>query len=692
METLDDWFASGIRLHQQGKLTEALVAFQQALFISRNPTTLSALATIYSELKKYSQALELAQEALAFMPEHPQLEANVGVLLAYLGQYDAALIHYDNTLSKTPDLPVALINRGAILIRLNRKKEALAHNKNALERLPHIFETHFNYADSLIGYFCYKEALAVCDKGLRIAPYHSQLHLQRGICLAALKQFSAANDAIAIARKFNPIVLKTYLRHLKTDEDAINLELDSRHIYLESKNRERKVCYWQHSDEYESFLMQYLLPEVEKQSPLREAAYAFQMLALGLNNIQRLQLSRMIANKLKDQIALDGSQVTQIKSKNATNRIRLAYVSPDFRQHATSVLTRQIYGMHDRGQFEVYCYSLHNNEQVDQYRKDIESSCDVFFDASSMTAIELVQKIADDEIDILVDLAGYTTHSKFEIFALKPAPVQITYLGYQSTIGAEYIDYAIVDSVICPENTDIYWQEKLIRLPNSVWPYDSDINNVSTRLKPTDYRLPEDTFVFCCLNNNYKIEPVAFTAWMNILKAVPDSVLWLLADEVDTEDNLMREAEVRGVAKDRLIFAHRVSLDEHVARFQLADLFLDTRWHNAHTTGAEALWQGLPMITCMSEQASSRGAGSLLYGLEMPELVVESFEAYEELAIFYATHPAEYQAMREKLKAKRYTAPLFDIKLKVKHLERAYRMAWQRYQAGLPPEAINVPI
>jgi protein O-GlcNAc transferase len=210
-------------------------------------------------------------------------------------------------------------------------------------------------------------------------------------------------------------------------------------------------------------------------------------------------------------------------------------------------------------------------------------------------------------------------------------------------------------------------------------------------LSRNDFGLSEDQFVFCCFNNSHKIEPLIFTRWMNVLKAVPDSVLWLLGKDLDVQENLEREAEERGVDSSRLVFAERMPMVQHLVRYQLADLFLDTYWHNAHTTGAEALWQGLPLISIFGEVPSARGAASILTSLEMPELIVKDFDEYERLAIFYATHPDEYAAMREKLKAKRYTAPMYNTKLTVKHIESAYKLAWERYQAGLPPAPIDVP-
>jgi predicted O-linked N-acetylglucosamine transferase (SPINDLY family) len=685
------WFNQGCQLHQNNKRMEALEAFKQSLSLERNPTALSAVATLYSELGQYSEALSYSKEALELLPEQPQLIANLAALHGYLEDYQAALQGYDAALAINPNLMIPLINRGAVLSNLGKKRAALSHNKNAWERLPELFETHFNYADSLIGYFQYGEALRVCEAGLKLAPKQPQMTLQKGICLAAMQRLAEADQLIAEARQYNPAVLMDFLSQLKTVEDAKSMVVDARHIYLESKYKEKQVCYWNNLDTYETFMEGQLESATIANSPFSDASYAFQMLSSRLSNEHRLQIGQLISRGLENAAKQVGLNPMQHVRK-VTAKIRIAYISPDFRQHATAILTRLIYGLHDRSQFEVFGYSLHNEKMVDQYRKDIEAACDVFVDASELTATQLAKKIKDDAIDILIDLAGYTTHSKFQTFMLKPAPIQMTYLGYQSTSGADLMDYALVDRVICPEGMDSLWQEKLIRLPNSIWPYDNSLINAPTKLRRADYGLPDDRFVFCSLNNNYKIEPLVFSKWMNILKAVTNSVLWLLTSDVDTEDNLIREAVAQGVAKERLIFAHRAPLEQHVARFQLADIFLDSRWHNAHTTGAEALWQGLPLITCMSEQTSSRGAGSLLYALEMPELVVDSFEAYEELAIFYATHPDEYLAMREKLKAKRYTAPLFDIKLKVKHLERAYQMAWQRYQSGLPPEAINVPI
>ena len=320
------------------------------------------------------------------------------------------------------------------------------------------------------------------------------------------------------------------------------------------------------------------------------------------------------------------------------------------------------------------------------------ASCDRFRDVDALGYRAIGDMIAEDEIDILVDLAGYTTHARPEIMALRAAPVQAAYLGYPSTMGADFIDYAIVDKVVArAQDLASAWSESLVRLPNAYCPYDRTLDNTPAQLSRGDFGLPETGFVLCCFNNNYKIEPAIFAAWMRILAAVPDAVLWVLGLKADTQQNLLAATERAGIAADRLVFAGVLPLQEHIRRYQLAELFLDTYWHNAHTTAADALWQGLPVLTCEGPVASSRLASSLLHALGMQdELVTYSLEEYELKAIHYAKNRQALKAVRDKLAANRESQPLFDTALTVKHLEQAYLQIWQRHQAGLPPAAIDI--
>ena len=372
-------------------------------------------------------------------------------------------------------------------------------------------------------------------------------------------------------------------------------------------------------------------------------------------------------------------------------RLRIGHVSPDFRQHPVGYLSRQIYGLHDRTKFEVFAYSLFEASPDDQIHQHIKQTCDVFREVAALNAFELADLIHRDGIDILIDLAGYTTHARPEVTALRPAPVQISQNGYLESMGGGIVDYVVTDAHVYPTGGDNFWHEQAIRLPHHVLPYDNEADNAPTGAKRSDFGLPEDAIVFCCLNNSVKIEPEIFGVWMNILKAVPNSVLWLVDKNEQTRVNLQNEALLAGVEIKRLIFApHMRSVAEHCLRYQKADLFLDTLWHNAQTTALDALWQGLPLLTREGNGVSSRAAASCLRVLDMPELITQDVAEYERKAIYYAEHPAELKALREKLKLTRLTSPLFNTALMVKHLESAYEMVWQRYQAGLPPATIDV--
>jgi protein O-GlcNAc transferase len=401
-----------------------------------------------------------------------------------------------------------------------------------------------------------------------------------------------------------------------------------------------------------------------------------------------LKLTKNIGDQIQDVAWVTGLPPFKSERKDK-KRLRIGYVSPDFRRHPTGLLTRQIYGMHDRQLFEIIGYSLKASD--DPIQEDISKSCDEFYDISMLTAVDAAQKIYADDIDILIDLAGYTTHSRTEIFAFRPAPLQVSYVGFVESMGADFIDYVVTDANIYPPGGESYWHEQVIRMPHHVLPYDNQTDNVSTQAKRSDFDLPDDAFVFCCLNNSYKIEPKIFDVWANILKAVPDSVLWLLDRNEQTKTNLQNEAKVRGIASERLVFAPVMNYKEHLSRYQMADLFLDTIWHNAHTTALEALWQGLPLLTCEGNVASARLAASCLRVLGLPELVTSELVEYERRAIDYALNPQKLTNLREKLKVARYTSPLFNTALTVRHLEYAYQAIWQRYREGKEPIGIDIP-
>lgn len=371
------------------------------------------------------------------------------------------------------------------------------------------------------------------------------------------------------------------------------------------------------------------------------------------------------------------------------DKIRIGYFSGDFRHHPTAYLTAELFEMHDRSRFELTAFSFGPDTQ-DAMRTRVAAAFGNFIDVRNQSDKEVALLAQKLEIDIAIDLDGYTKHSRTGIFSLQAAPVQVSYLGYPGTMGGEYIDYIFADSTVIPVENQPHYSEKIVYLPFSYQVNDSQRVISSVVFTRAELGLPESGFVFCCFNNNYKITPGTFAGWMRILKQVPGSVLWLFEDNPMAALNLRKAAQRCEVSPERLVFAQRMPLPEHLARHRLADLCLDTLPYNAHTTASDALWTGLPVLTLIGEPFASRVAASLLKAVEMPELITETQEAYEALAIELASQPGKLTALKAKLQAKRLSTPLFDTALFTRHIEEAYRKIHERHLAGLPPEPVYV--
>jgi predicted O-linked N-acetylglucosamine transferase (SPINDLY family) len=371
------------------------------------------------------------------------------------------------------------------------------------------------------------------------------------------------------------------------------------------------------------------------------------------------------------------------------SRLKLGYLSADFHQHATAYLIAELFELHDRTRFEIWAYS-YGADDGSALRQRLVRACDRFTDIGSSSYEAAARQIYADGIDVLVDLKGYTRGARTQILALRPAPIQVNYLGFPGTLGADFVDYIITDRFITPPDQEPFFTEQLVYLPDCYQANDRQRPIAEQTPTRRECSLPETGFVFCCFNNTYKITPEVFTIWMRLLQKLPDSVLWLLEANPAVATNLRREAAARGVALERLVFAPRMSLAEHLARHCRADLFLDTLPVTAHTTGSDALWAGLPVLTCAGETFASRVAGSLLTAIGLPELITHSLAEYEARALHLAVHPNELAALRERLAQNRLTAPLFDTPRFTRHLETAYRMMWEIYLKGEPPRQIKI--
>lgn len=370
-------------------------------------------------------------------------------------------------------------------------------------------------------------------------------------------------------------------------------------------------------------------------------------------------------------------------------RLRVGYVSGDFYNHATAHLTAGLFARHDRSRFEVYAYSIGPGDSS-EYRRRIVAGCDRFVEVGDEPFEATARRIAADGVHIALDMKGYCGGGRPEIFALRPAPIQASFLGYPGSMGASFIDYLIADRVVAPASDAEWFSERLVWMATSYQVNDRDQPVADRTPARAEVGLPEKAFVFCCFNRNYKIDAQIFAVWMRILTAVPDSVLWLFRSNLPAK-NALREAALRhGVAHERLVFATKVPKPAHLARHKLADLFLDTHFVNAHTTASDALWAGVPLLTWPGETFASRVAASLLYAVGLPELVASNAKDYEEKAIGLARDPQRLQALRERLAQNRLTAPLFDTDRYVRELERAYERMWAIYAERSRPSSFLV--
>ncbi|MDE1570649.1 tetratricopeptide repeat protein [Aquabacter sp. P-9] len=479
--------------------------------------------------------------------------------------------------------------------------------------------------------------------------------------------------AVCLDGKRFPEALNLFRRVLQKEPDNVTARLGA-------ANASRQICQWGSVEEDEASLARLLERTGTPVSP-------FILLSSHVTPADHLRAARLYARSLRFSPA---DRLPPAPQAPAGRPIRVGYLSSDFYHHATAFLAVELFERHDRSAFELYAYS-HGPDDGSAMRRRVMAGFDHFVEVGHLSASAAAQRIRADGIDILVDLKGYTLGCRTEILALRPAPVQVSFLGYPGTMGADFMDYIIGDRVVTPLAHAGHYDEKIVQLPGAYQPNDSRRAIAETTPSRAACGLPEKGFVFCCFNNTYKITPALFRLWMRLLAQVPGSVLWLFEANATARDNLFYEAASAGIDPDRLIFAPRMDLADHLARHAHADLFLDTLPYNAHTTASDALWAGVPVLTCRGESFAARVAASLLTAVGLPALITTTLADYEALALALARDPVRLAAMKAHLKEERARAPLFDASAFTRGLEAAFRRMHALRQAGKAPEAIVVP-
>jgi len=642
------------------RLPEALESCASALSLNADfaPAHFNLGATLY-DLARYREAISSYEKAMAIDPSYAEAHFNRALILAELGQSDAALAGYDAAIKCRPDYVAAHANRGNVLKELRRHEAALASYDRALALNPNDALTYCNRGTALRELRRWEEALASYNRSIEIDAMLAEAFMNRGDMLRELQDYENA--------------ILDYERALSLKNDfkfADGLLLHSR----------LHVCEWANFDAE----VARICARIERGEP---ASNPFCLMSLSDDAALQRQAAETYV-RCKHPARTD---LAPIPARPMGAKLRLGYVSEDFRNHAVGHLMAGLIEMHDREKFEILAFSL-GPDTMDATRKRMERGFDRFVDVRHLSDLEVARKIRNEKIDIIIDLGGHTGSARPGIFARRAAPLQLCYLGYTGTTGAPYIDYVIADETVIPDESRDHYSEKVIYMPGSYMVNDRTRFISERAFTRQEEGLPAHGFVFCSFNSSYKITPQVFDRWMRILKKVPDSVLWLSQLNASAPRRLCAAAIRRGVSEQRLVFARRMpDLPDHLARHRLAGLFLDTLPFNAHATASDALWSGLPVLTCPGEAFASRVAASLVRAAGLPELVVLTPQAYEDLAVELATNPQRLQQITRRLRDNRVRCSLFDTQRSTRLLEAAYTTIYERQRAGLSADDVRIP-
>jgi predicted O-linked N-acetylglucosamine transferase (SPINDLY family) len=705
---------------------EALAAYERA--VALKPDLAEAWlgrGNIFGELKRFDEAFMAYDKALALKPQLAETWLSRANLLLALERYDEAFASYDKVLALEPGLAVAWLGRGNTFFKTTRYQEALAAYDRALAldsalaaallgRGNVFFETRRDDLASdaydkalalepdlaaawvgrgnvLFRLKRFEDALTAHNSALTIEPELGDAWLGAGNVLFEVKRHEGAASAYDKALELNPTLAAAWLGRgnilffLKQYEDAVAaydralaLKPDLTGVEGLRSHAKAQLCDWSRFDPECKNLISVLRNGTPNTGP-------FQLLAIPSSPEDQLQCARLWAGTHFPPAA----NPVWRGERYDHERIRVAYLSADFRQHPVAMCMAGVFERHDKSLFEMTAISCGPNDDS-EIRQRVQASFERFIDTQTYSDEQIANLVKELEIDILVDLMGYTTDSRTGVLARRAAPIQVNYFGYSGTMGVDYIDYLIGDQTIIPNNQRQFYSENIVYLPHSFLPPDHKRRISDKSFPRPDAGLPEKGFVFCCFNNHYKITPGVFDSWMRILSKVEGSVLWLLETNPTAESNLRKEATARHVNPERLVFAGHMPPADHLARHHLADLFLDTLPYNAHTTASEALWTGLPVLTLSGETFAGRVAASLLTAIQMPDLITTTAQDYERLAIDLATNPEQLKALKRRLAENRHSTPLFDTASFTRHIEKAYTTMHRRHLDGLARDDIAV--
>lgn len=657
-------FNLGLAYIQKEDTKNAISHFKETIVLKPNDfEAYNNLGNLYMGQNKLDQALYCFQKATAINPYLAEGFYNLGVAYMSKGQYLEAIKSYKISLKIYPQNSIVLNNIGVTLEKIGKADQSVAYYKKALKINPENSMSLVNVGANLI-FINPKQAATFFKRAIEVDPSIETAYYNLGVCLRIL------GDTTGSIENF---------------EKALELNPDFSPTYGQLYHQVRDICDWKRAIKMETPMRNFTTADLKKNQVPAETPFV--SVVYDSNPQKNYQIARAWSKYIKNQVAHYDKPYNFKRSKKAA-KIRIGYLSNDFRNHATSHLIMGFFRLHNRKKFDIFAYSYGENDKS-KYRLEIEKVTR-FRDIINLSHSKAADLIYHDNIDILIDLKGHTQNSRMEIPALRPAPIQVNYLGFPGTSGADFFDYFITDKIVTPKSHTPFYSEKLIFLPNCYQVNDRDQVQPKKGVSKKDLFLPENAFLFCSFNQPYKIDPKMFDIWMRILKAVQQSYLCLLDKNPKEVSNILDEAKKRGVDPKRIHFGWSLTKEMHLTRLSLCDLALDTFPCNGHTTTSDALWAGLPVVTLQGNHFASRVSSSLLSAVGLPELITHSPKEYEKLAISLASDPKKLQAIRKLLILNRKYYPLFDTKKFVSNLEKAYTKMWENYTRGKKPEMIII--
>jgi len=633
----------GLNFHKQGLIDEAAQAYADVLSRDpKHPGALHLLGVLFFQSGDATRAVHLISQAAQSEPTNPVFLLNLGNALQATGQFARAEESFRRAIALKGGFAEAYNNLGNALVGLYRLKEAIEAFGQAISISRSEPEPYNNRGNALKALGCAEAALIDFREAILLRPNYVDAHSNLGYTLIELNQFEDAIESF---------------------ESAIRIDPQFEYVRGALVFTKLRVCDWSNYQSQVDSLLADLIGRGAKCVP------PWAVLSMTDSLLMQRRAAEIWAS---DKHPLQNSLgALPDRDHSPGERICVGYYSADFYEHATAYLISEVFELHDRHRFRIVLFNF-GPATLDAMQLRMKAAVDSFFDVSDLSDSGIAALSRATGVDIAIDLKGFTQNQRAGIFANRAAPIQINFLGYPGTLGADYIDYIIADDELIPEASRSFYTEKIIYLPGSYQPNDRKRSVSVGALTRSEYDLPDEGFVFSCFNNNFKINPEVFDAWVEILKNVPHSVLWLLADNSSSVSNLRMEAAARGLSAQRLLFANRVPLANHLARHSLADLFLDTWPCNAHTTASDALWAGLPVLTLRGESFAARVGASLLRAVDLPELIMETRENYVNKAIELGQNPTLVTAFKERLRLGRMTAALFDSVSYTRNLEAAY--------------------